>query len=675
MKIPLMQSLNFKHARHTLVAALCVGILLAILQIRDDYQKTRRGFDTQMQQALSALQAPATEAAYNLDEKLALQVLNGLFNSAPILFATIQDDFGRPLGRLERPRQESNLRWLSELLFGGEREYVQDLQVKARLVGKIRIRVDLYLMAQEFFSRLGLTMLFGLFNSLLIATLLFIVTYRNLTRSLVSLMGQLARIDLENPTIQPIALEPQHEQDELGQVAQLINHTLQGFEKTLRLRHQAEQDLAYLASHDTLTGLPNRAAFQRELAQALETAKQSKQCLSLLYLDLDRFKNINDTLGHSIGDTLLRAVAERLTTINIHIARLGGDEFTGIIQPCAGNRAEAVASMIISLFDYSYDIENYQLFIGVSIGISRFPLDGHSADTLLKHADAAMYEAKREGRNTFRFYQASLGEAIEQAVSLEHDLRHALERDEFTLCYQPQIDIQSRRIIGVEALIRWQHPVYGAISPSRFIPVAEETGLIIGIGEWALYEACRAAQRWRSEGLAELQVAVNVSPRQITGTNVAELAEAVLQAHGLPPRLLCLEVTESVFVNDQANVFETFQQLRELGVTIALDDFGTGYSSIGYMKRLSFDKLKIDASFIRGLFVSERDTALVTTMINLGHNMGMKTIAEGVETNEQYDFLREQGCDALQGFLFSQPLTDAVLCQEWLGVPAIKDLA
>jgi diguanylate cyclase (GGDEF)-like protein/PAS domain S-box-containing protein len=423
---------------------------------------------------------------------------------------------------------------------------------------------------------------------------------------------------------------------------------------------QAMDRLHYLANYDTLTGLPNRVLLQDRLNQAMLEADRRDRLVAVMFLDLDRFKLINDTLGHETGDALLKQVAERLRTCvrtSDTISRLGGDEFTIVLANVAHvNDVAHVAQKIIDCFAVPFHLQGRELFISPSIGITLYPFDDNDLDSLLRNADAAMYHAKELGRNTFQFYTAELNRRTAKRLQLETALRHALERNELLLHYQPQLSLKSGRIIGAEALARWRHPEMGLVSPQEFIPLAEETGLILPIGEWVLRTACTQARAWHAAGFGALQIAVNLSGRQFQHRHLAKLVKQVLHDTGLDPRLLDLELTESLLMHNTEAILGTMEELHAYGVSFSMDDFGTGYSSLSYLKRFPIDTLKIDQSFMRDIPRDPDDAAIAQAIIAMAHSLDIRVIAEGVETARQLAFLRAKRCDGMQGFLFSKPL-------------------
>ena len=426
-------------------------------------------------------------------------------------------------------------------------------------------------------------------------------------------------------------------------------------------RKADEARINQLANYDALTGLPNRVLLQDRVSQTLAASGHQGYKVALLMIDLDRFKIINDSLNHAFGDLLLQLVAGRLENCVRGfdtVARSGGDEFV-ILMPEIRHVGEvaAMANTVLSALNQPFQLENHEINITSSIGISVFPGDGDNIQTLFKNADVAMYRAKAVGRNTFQFYTQDMNARTLETLALENSLRHALKRQEFRLHYQPQLDIASGTIIGMEALIRLQHPELGMVPPGDFIPLAEETGLIVPIGEWVLREACFQTKEWHDQGYTGLRVAVNLSARQFREKGALfEAVALALSDSGLNPSQLELELTESILMQDIEETLAALHQIKQMGVQLSIDDFGTGYSSLSYLKRFDLDKLKIDHSFVRNIETDPDDLAIARAVLALGHSLNLKVIAEGVETAEQLALLKENGCDEIQGYYFSRPL-------------------
>lgn len=421
------------------------------------------------------------------------------------------------------------------------------------------------------------------------------------------------------------------------------------------------KELEHQAHHDALTGLPNRLHFNQDLNQALAKAKRTRGKLAVMFLDLDRFKLINDTMGHSLGDLLLNVVAERIRETlreGDTLARQGGDEFLVLLpEICHEQDVVAVSDRILEVFSQPLILDGNEVYMSTSIGISLYPVDGSDIETLVKQADTAMYYAKEQGRNNYQFFTAGLNIKVNDRLSIENSLRKGLERGEFVLHYQPQVDLESGFIVGMEALIRWNTADRGIISPATFIPIAEETGLIVPIGEWVLRTACAQNMAWQEQGYPLLRMAVNISARQFREPNFINLVAGILQEIGMDPQWLELEITESIAMENGEASVEMLSSFKELGIRISIDDFGTGFSSLNYLRRMPIDTLKIDQSFIRDISTGENGKEVVTAIIQLAKNLRLKVIAEGVETNTQWSFLKNKQCNEIQGFLFSKAVT------------------
>jgi diguanylate cyclase (GGDEF)-like protein len=422
----------------------------------------------------------------------------------------------------------------------------------------------------------------------------------------------------------------------------------------------AEQRLHYLAYHDPLTDLPNRSLLADRLRAAISRGERLGSSVALLYLDLDNFKHVNDTLGHEEGDRLLQSMAARLQACvrgKDSVARLGGDEFIVVLEDVTGGAKEAarVAEKILGAMSAPFDLSGFELRMRASIGISLWPQHGQTGEELLKAADAAMYRAKASGRGKYEFFSPDLTRQALERLTLENALRSPKLQEQLVLHYQPQFSVRNGSIVGVEALIRWQHPARGMLSPQAFVPMAEEAGLIHGIGEWVLRTACAQAGQWIESGHPAVRMAVNVSAYQIRDDRIVGIVEAALEQTGLNPSLLELEVTEGA-LQTGAEATEILGRLKRLGVRLALDDFGTGYSALSSLKLLPFDRLKIDRSFIRDLEQDPDDRALAVAIIAMGRSLGLEIVAEGVETAAQLAFLRKQGCDEMQGYLLGPPV-------------------
>jgi diguanylate cyclase (GGDEF)-like protein len=470
--------------------------------------------------------------------------------------------------------------------------------------------------------------------------------------------------------------------DEIGDLAR-------SFTEMSRNLRQSQEQVRRLAYHDFLTGLPNRVMFQDYLQRTLAGAKRHNKMCALMFIDIDNFKRINDSLGHNLGDHLLRQVAERLVTVMRKsdllaasfpnagpdmIARLGGDEFTVLLNHIANqNDAALVARRQLKVLAEPFVLDTYQVFITVSIGITIFPFDSLSAEDLIKNADIAMYHAKNRGKNNFQYYSETMNSMAMEHLTLEAELRAALESDQFVLHFQPQVDAATKKIVGLEALIRWQHPEKGMIPPKYFIPVAEESGLIVPMGSWVMQSAVNQIKKWQQQGVPVVPISVNLSGMQFQSKEIYTLITSILHATGIPRHYLKVELTESILLKAEEAAISMLLDIKETGVQICLDDFGTGYSSLNYLKRFPIDVLKIDRSFVMNITTEPKDAEICSAIIALAKCLNLSVVAEGVEEQGQYEFLRDKGCDSIQGFYFFKPMPAAEI--EKLLAPASGDFS
>lgn len=445
--------------------------------------------------------------------------------------------------------------------------------------------------------------------------------------------------------------------DEAGKPAKLIAALLDITE-----RKATESRILYMANHDALTGLPNREQLYANLGSAINSSNRNNHGFALMFLDLDHFKDINDTLGHDVGDRLLVEMSQRLLKAcrsEDTVSRLGGDEFILLLPESDEQGAAQAANKLLAIVSRPFMIDLHEINVTGSIGIAIYPIDGENIDQLSRHADAAMYRAKEDGRNAFRFFTKQMQEHSARNLLLVNALSHAIVREQLEVYFQPQIITRDRTVVGAEALLRWQHPELGAVSPGEFIRLAEDSGLILQIGEWVLRQAIRQAKRWQDQGFAPLLMAVNLSAVQFHQPELPQLVARILKEEGLSPAYLELELTESVTMRDPLAAIDVIKKLHEQGIHMSIDDFGTGYSSLNYLKKFQVSRLKIDQSFIRDLCVDPEDMAIVSAIISMSHSLGFETIAEGVETRDQLRILDGLGCDEVQGYYFSRPVPAA----------------
>lgn len=540
---------------------------------------------------------------------------------------------------------------------------VTDINFENEKIGKLFIQADVSNLYSNLFNYLIYTASVSLLG-LALASLLLLKLRESITRPLRNLSTLMETVIQKND----YSLRAKNDSDdEIGILSQGFNKMLAHIQVNdeklaheLSERHRTAKYLDKLAYYDTTTELPNRHYFHQQLDRAVKHAITTKQKMVLLFLDLDNFKIVNDTLGHTTGDLLLKQASARLSNVlrqNDYICRIGGDEFAIIIENISNiDDVSIVTEKCIQSLTNPFVFEGHKFFIGVSIGISICPDDAVTANTLLVNADMAMYEVKLRGKNNYQFFNSEMNDTHSRKFQLESDLRHAIKQDQMELYYQPQVNSQNALLTGAEALMRWNHPEKGLISPDEFIPIAEETGLILSLGEWLIKTACRHGKQLVDSGLKDITIAINISGIQIREVTFVDQISDALTRSGLDPSHLELELTESILMDDSTLVIDKVNQLKGLGVHVAIDDFGTGFSSMNYLKSFPITKLKIDKSFISGLPQSSDDMAITMAIIALAHGMNIKVVAEGVEHEDQVDFLRSHACDVLQGYYYAKPM-------------------
>jgi len=500
----------------------------------------------------------------------------------------------------------------------------------------------------------------GVLRALAMGLVLYLVYHWLLTKPLSRIIEHLTEINPDRPSEHKIPQLKGHEKNELGIWINTANQLLESIERNTHLRHEAENSLLRMAQYDFLTGLPNRQQLQTQLDKILVDAGKLQRRVAVLCVGLDDFKGINEQFSYQTGDQLLLALADRLRGHSGRLgalARLGGDQFA-LVQADIEQPYEAaeLAQSILDDLEATFALDHQEIRLRATIGITLFPEDGDSTEKLLQKAEQTMTLAKTRSRNRYQFYIASVDTEMRRRRELEKDLRDALVRDQFYLVYQPQISYRDHRVVGVEALIRWQHPEHGLVPPDLFIPLAEQNGTIIAIGEWVLDQACKQLREWHDQGFSDLRMAVNLSTVQLHHAELPRVVNNLLQMYRLPPRSLELEVTETGLMEDISTAAQHLLSLRRSGALIAIDDFGTGYSSLSYLKSLPLDKIKIDKSFVQDLLDDDDDATIVRAIIQLGKSLGMQVIAEGVETAEQETYIISEGCHEGQGYFYSKPL-------------------
>ena len=632
---------------------------------------------TQQKMLLDALKEEVQILAHDLspncsvalvfdDRQAAAETLEGLRDKSQVAFGSIVTVDGRLFAKYERQPDIALPYDLYLYLPSGnqcEASFLGNfLKVSHPIVfndeqiGTLNICAGLDKIRQAMMRYIVLGLL-GLAGATVFAWLLALWLQRLISRPIEHLAQTMLAVSSEKDYSRRVAME---RCDELGTLVENFNEMLNQIQIRDADLQEKQERLNYLAYHDALTGLANRLLFDDRLKHALAMARRTDSEVALLFIDLDRFKNINDSLGHKTGDTVLKEVASRLSE-TIHagdtLARLGGDEFVIICEQADDfEGVKNLAEKVRQVLNRSVTANSQELFVSGSIGISIFPKDGECVESLMQCADVAMYRAKELGRNNYQFFTTGMTELAQEALIMESKLRKAVDNQELLLHYQPQVDMSSGAIIGMEALLRWQHPVMGLVSPAKFIPLAEESGLIISIGKWVLREACRQAQLWRQAGYLAWRMAVNISPKQFWQADLLDAIEQVLTETGFDPQLLELEITESAIMQDAEKAIETMRRIRELGIKLAIDDFGTGYSSLSCLQRFPLSKLKIDRSFTRNILAGERRGALVEGIMALGRTLNLEVIAEGIEDLKQVEFLVDRGCTSGQGFYLGRPM-------------------
>jgi len=670
----LRTSLAFKQALYAVLAAFAIGLLLSLLEVSWAAVRERAKVADMVRQTLEMAKGSATQAAWNLDSGLARETARSILAMRAVKRVEIRLTGGQPLwAETRKTRMDGSLlsgpaAWLFDDLGHGRLILHSPLGDPHGLgIAELVIEMDPQVVADSFLAYAGTSLLGGMVRNVLLGIALAFVFHQLITRPLIAVGRAVARIDPAQPMEKPLPTPAGHRSDELGYLVSRFNETL------MKL-HFSQQELRRLATRDPLTDLPNRAYIAERLTQALAQANRHGHKVGVLFLDLDRFKHVNDSLGHGLGDRLLRAVGERLqmsVRTGDTVGRLGGDEFLIIAEPL-DNQTEAmrVADRILRSLMRSFELEGHTVHAGTSIGIALYPDDGTDPETLLRNADVAMYAAKAAGAGCFKFFNREMTERAMVRLRTEASLREAVENGRFELFYQPKVEAGSRTVTGVEALIRW-HLNGQYVAPGEFIGVAEETGLIVPMGEWVLRTACFRAADW-GRRFRPLAMAVNVSARQLAEPGFPAVVRRALADSGLPPALLILEITETVIMRDLASNARALAELRETGVGIAIDDFGTGYSSLSYLRQLPVTVLKVDRSFTAEI---PDDPAIAATVLALAQKLNLKTVAEGVESESQLAWLAQEGCDLIQGFLISRPLPEAELEKRFLAGTAVSSAA
>ncbi|WP_347927886.1 EAL domain-containing protein [Pseudomonas helvetica] len=663
MKLELKNSLSVKLLRVVLLSALIVGVVLSCAQIVFDAYKTRQAVANDAQRILDMFRDPSTQAVYSLDREMGMQVIEGLFQDDAVRMASIGHPNEAMLAEKTRDLQHSHSRWLTDLILGQERTFTTQLVGRgpySEYYGDLSITLDTATYGQSFIVSSVIIFISGVLRAMAMSLVLYLVYHWLLTKPLSRIIEHLTNVNPDRPSEHKIPQLKGHEKNELGIWINTANQLLESIERNTHLRHEAENSLLRMAQYDFLTGLPNRQQLQQQLDKILVDAGRLQRRVAVLCVGLDDFKGINEQFSYQTGDQLLLALADRLRAHSGRLgalARLGGDQFA-LVQADIEQPYEAaeLAQSILDDLEAAFALDHQEIRLRATIGITLFPEDGDSTEKLLQKAEQTMTLAKTRSRNRYQFYIASVDSEMRRRRELEKDLRDALTRNQFYLVYQPQISYRDQRVVGVEALIRWQHPEHGLVPPDLFIPLAEQNGTIIAIGEWVLDQACRQLREWHDQGFSDLRMAVNLSTVQLHHAELPRVINNLMQMYRLPPRSLELEVTETGLMEDISTAAQHLLSLRRSGALIAIDDFGTGYSSLSYLKSLPLDKIKIDKSFVQDLLDDDDDATIVRAIIQLGKSLGMQVIAEGVETVEQEAYIISEGCHEGQGYFYSKPL-------------------
>ncbi|MDX1724195.1 MAG: EAL domain-containing protein [Pseudomonas sp.] len=663
MKLELKHSLSLKLLRVVLLSALAVGVVLSCAQIVFDVYKTRQAVTNDAQRILGMFRDPSTQAVYSLDREMGMQVIEGLFQHESVRVAAIGHPNEPMLAEKSRELAQLPTRWLTDPILGQEQSFTTQLVGRgpySEYYGDLSITLDTARYGESFVTSSVVIFIAGVLRALAMGLVLYLVYHWLLTKPLSKIIEHLSQINPDRPSAHKLPMLKGNEKNELGLWINTANQLLSSIERNTHLRREAENSLLRMAQYDFLTGLPNRQQLQQQLDQILDDAGRLQRRVAVLCVGLDDFKGINEQFSYQTGDQLLLALSDRLRSHSGRLgalARLGGDQFA-LVQADIEQPYEAaeLAQSVLDDLEQPFILDQQEVRLRATIGITLFPEDGDSTEKLLQKAEQTMTLAKSRSRNRYQFYIASVDSEMRRRRELEKDLREALALNQLFLVYQPQVDYRNHQIVGVEALLRWQHPQHGLVPPDLFIPLAEQNGSIIAIGEWVLDQACRQLREWHDQGFSELRMAINLSTVQLHHAELPRVVNNLMQVYRLPPRSLELEVTETGLMEDITTAAQHLLSLRRSGALIAIDDFGTGYSSLSYLKSLPLDKIKIDKSFVQDLLDDEDDATIVRAIIQLGKSLGMQVIAEGVETVEQEAYIIAQGCNEGQGYFYSKPL-------------------
>lgn len=651
-----INSLAFRQAKTVFLVSVLLGICFSFYHILVDLHQEQKRIEEHYRFKLLQNYSNASQAAYHLNQLLAEQVASSLMMDSAIYKVEIVDDFGDILTLKENSisLQRGFTEALAKFLTPTTPIYQTELHQPNShvVVGTLAFSVNGANIAKEFIAKTSKILLFDLLRNILLTSILLFFFYQKLSKPLVTLIDWVRSLQNNNSDVPPPTL---YRDDELGHLANTF-HTL------WKDREAAEVKLNQLAYYDSLTGLANRSLLLQLLGKAIDQANIKSETGTLFYLDLDRFKTINDSLGHTIGDHLLKAISMRIETWlteEYTAARIGGDEFAILLPHTSAEKAHELAQQLLALISNPYSIDDHQLYCSVSVGIAVYPSVGNTNIDVLRQADTALYRAKVGGRNKYMFYEPEMQAQVESFLEIEKGLHEAINKGQLELYYQPQVNGE-HQIIGVEALIRWNHPERGVLPPGVFMPIAEETGQILQIGNWIIEKACYQYAAWQKEGVLPetfRRLAINISPLQFSQDSFVEHINDALTQAGISGEHIELEITENLLLENVESAIQKMVKLKEYNLKTSIDDFGTGYSSLKYLKHLAVDVLKIDRSFVTQLHLDESDQAIVDTIIMTAKRLNLEVIAEGVEDCFELNTLKELGCDQFQGYLFDKPLT------------------
>ncbi len=651
--------------------AMLLGLLLSVVQIMLDARNARKTLEQNTQEILSMMQEPATEAAFSLDRALAQQVVEGLFQNTAVFYAAISVPNEAPLASSYRERQTIRYRSLMNSIFGQDLSYSLELKGYAVaedsnstpvVYGHLEVSIDPSNAALAFIERSQNVFVSGLAQAIFFGFVLYLIFQGLIARPMTTLLGSLEDIDPMRPAQNKLDAPHGHEDDELGAWVHKINDLFKAIEKYNSKRRVAEAHVERLSNYDMLTELPNRNLLLRRIEQSIQEANAQNNMFAVLYCALDDFKSVNLLHSYHAGDKLLLMLADRFRAEldPAHtVARVGGDVFA-IVLPGLNNHYQAadVAQRILDNVRRPFRLDNNTIKVSSTIGITIYPHDAATSEQLLKNAENVMQLAKSEGGNRYQFYVANVDQKIREAKVLEKQLATAVDDGQLELVFQPQVNLLSGEVRGAEALVRWHHPERGLVPPNEFIPLAERTGAIVAIGEWVLQKSCECLRKWHNDGISHLTISVNVSPVQLHQSDIVSAVRTHLEASGVPPQHLVLELTETAVMDNVDLAIRLLKQIKAIGVQLAIDDFGTGYSSLSYLKKMPMDEIKIDRSFVQDMLEDPDNGTIVDAIIQLGHSLNLSVIAEGTETLDQIKYLQECECDVAQGYYYSQPLSE-----------------